>query len=436
LALFCHLCFDIWHYFIMDKIIIRGGKKLRGTVTISGSKNAALPIMAASLLGDTPSCITNVPRVTDIRTMADILAALGAKVDFPSPHEVTIDPSGLGNPTAPYELVRKMRASICVLGPLLGAIGRARISLPGGCAIGARPIDLHIKGMKQLGAAMRLSHGFVVADGTGMRGAEVFLGGRFGSSVLATANVLMAAVKTRGVTRIEGASCEPEIVDLTHFLCAMGARIEGIGSHTLMVEGVRKLRGARHELIPDRIEAGTYMIAAAITKSELLLEGARADHLRAVIEKIEEAGVGISESSGEIRVNGKGKRRVVDVTTHPYPGFPTDLQAQMIALMTISPGISVITEKVFAERFMHVPELNRMAASISLEGSSAIIRGVKSLSGAPVMASDLRASAALILAGLVARGETVVDRVYHIDRGYENIEEKLRGLGAEIERVR
>jgi UDP-N-acetylglucosamine 1-carboxyvinyltransferase len=419
----------------MDKIIVRGGKRLKGAVRISGAKNAALPIMAAALLGDGRSRITNVPRVTDITTMADILRSLGARVDCPSRHELAIDPRGLSNPTAPYELVRKMRASICVLGPLLGAIGRARISLPGGCAIGNRPIDLHLKGMKQLGAKVNLSHGFIVADGKRMKGSEVFLGGRFSSSVLATANVLMAAVRAKGRTRIEGAACEPEIVDLARFLRKMGAGIDGIGSPSLLVEGVKRLRGVDYELIPDRIEAGTYMMASAITGGDLSLKGCRAEHLSAVIETLEEAGVSIEAGARAVRVCGDGRRRVVDVTTHPYPGFPTDLQAQLVALMTVSPGISVVTEKVFTERFMHVPELNRMAASISIEGSSAIIKGVRSLSGAPVMASDLRASAALILAGLVARGETVVDRVYHIDRGYEEIVGKLRGVGADIERA-
>lgn len=420
----------------MDKIVITGGRRLRGKVKISGAKNAALPIMAAALLGESPTRITNVPQVSDIKTMADILSALGARVERPNPCELLIDPRGLDNHTAPYEHVRKMRASICVLGPLLGSLGEARISMPGGCAIGPRPVDLHIKGMRNLGASVRLSHGMIIARGDRMRGSGVFLGGRFGPSVLATANVLMAAVKTKGVTEIEGAACEPEIVDLSRFLLAMGARIEGIGSHTLTVKGVRRLEGASHELIPDRVEAGTYMIAAAITGGELEIEGARADHLRAVIEKLEEAGVRLEPAGRRITVSGKGRRRVVDITTHPYPGFPTDLQAQMIALMAISPGISVITEKVFPERFLHVPELNRMGARISLEGSSAIVKGVRELSGAPVMASDLRASAALILAGLIARGRTVVDRVYHIDRGYEDIEGKLRAVGAAIERVR
>lgn len=418
----------------MDKIYVRGGKRLKGKVRIGGAKNAALPVMAAALLGDAPSKIGNIPLVKDIFTMADILSALGARVEFLKSKEVLIDPRGLNNPVAPYELVRKMRASICVLGPLLGAIGRARISLPGGCAIGARPIDLHLKGLAALGAVTRLSHGFVIATGGRMRGGDVFLGGRFGSSVLATANVLMAAVKTKGVTRIENAAFEPEIVDLAEFLKKMGADIEGIGSHSLRVRGVKRLSGVSHKLIPDRIEAGTYMIAAAITGGELELEGVRADHMRAISEKLTEAGVAISLARGGILVRGSGRRRVVDVTTHPYPGFPTDLQAQMTALMTVSPGISVVTEKVFTERFMHVPELNRMAAAITIEGSSAIIRGVKRLSGAPVMASDLRASAALVLAGLIARGETVIDRVYHIDRGYEDIVGKLSGVGADIRR--
>ncbi|MDD5556939.1 MAG: UDP-N-acetylglucosamine 1-carboxyvinyltransferase [bacterium] len=419
----------------MDKIIIGGGRRLRGEVRVSGAKNAALPVMAAALLGDGPTRIRNIPRVSDIGTMADILAALGARVDFPSAHEVVIDPRGLSTPTAPYELVRKMRASVCVLGPLLGAIGEARIPLPGGCAIGPRPVDLHIRGMRRLGASLRLSHGMIVARGGRMRGGEVYLGGRFGSSVLATANVMMAAARARGMTRIEGAACEPEIMDLAEALGRMGARIRGAGSHTIVVEGVRRLRGADHAVIPDRIEAGTCMIAAAVTGGEVMILGARPDHLRAVIEALEEAGAAVAVRRGGVAVRGGGRRRVVDVATHPYPGFPTDLQAQMTALMTVSPGISVITEKVFPDRFLHVPELNRMGARIAIEGSSAIVRGVRALSGAPVMASDLRASAALVLAGLVARGETVIDRVYHLDRGYEDIEGKLRALGADIERT-
>jgi UDP-N-acetylglucosamine 1-carboxyvinyltransferase len=420
----------------MDKIVVKGGHRLKGSIRISGSKNAALPIMAAALLGDGPSRIRNLPNVTDIATMGQILTSLGAKVVFPSAHEAVIDPSGLGNPSAPYELVRRMRASICVLGPLLGAIGKARISLPGGCAIGERPVDLHIKGLRQLGADIRFSHGFIIARGLRMKGARVFLGGRFGSSVLASANVLMAAVKAEGVTSIKGAACEPEIVDLAHFLLAMGAKIDGIGSHSLHIEGVRELHGAEHRLIPDRIEAGTYIIASAITGGELELENARADHLDAVIDRLQSAGVTVEAGDSKIRVSGAARKRPVDVTTHPYPGFPTDIQAQMMALMSITPGISVITEKVFPRRFMHVPEMNRMAANISLEGDTAIVKGVRQLSGAPVMASDLRASAALVLAGLVARGETVVDRVYHIDRGYENIERKLSKVGADIRRVK
>ena len=419
----------------MDRFVIKGGNRLKGRVRISGAKNAALPIMAAALLGEGPSRIRNVPDLRDIRTMAEILDSLGVRVESARKGVMVIDPRGLKDSTAPYELVRKMRASICVLGPLLGAAGRAKISLPGGCAIGTRPIDLHLKGLRRLGATMHLEHGFIVARADGMKGADIFLGGRFGPSVLATANVLMAAVKTPGKTRIEGAACEPEIVDLVRFLRRMGARIEGAGSHTLVVRGVKRLKGAAHTLIPDRIEAGTYMIASVMTAGDLVLDGARADHLGAVIDLLRQVGADIDAGRGSVRVRGTGRRRVLDVTTHPYPGFPTDLQAQMMALMAISPGISVITEKVFPERFMHVAELNRMAARISLEGSSAIVKGVKALSGAPVMASDLRASAALVLAGLVARGETVVDRVYHIDRGYEKVEEKLRTVGGDVRRI-
>jgi UDP-N-acetylglucosamine 1-carboxyvinyltransferase len=419
----------------MDKIVLKGGERITGAIRVGGAKNAALPIMAAALLAETPSVIGNIPRVSDIDTMAEILISLGAKVDFLDKNRVRIDPGGLIRHTAPYELVRKMRASVCLLGPLLGAVGSARISMPGGCAIGSRPLDLHIKGLSSLGASIKLSHGFIVAQGKRLRGAEVFLGGRFGSSVLATANVLMASVRAEGETRIESAACEPEIVDLAHYLSAMGARIDGIGSHSLIVQGEKRLKGVDYEIIPDRIETGTYMIAAAMTEGDIALHGTCARHLQAVIDKLRDAGVGIQVKGSSIKVQGVRKRRTIDVITLPYPGFPTDLQAQMMAFTTISPGISVITEKVFIERFMHVAELNRMAADISLEGSSAIVKGVRKLSGAPVMASDLRASAALVLAGLVADGETEINRVYHIDRGYEDIVGKLQSVGAVIERV-
>ncbi|MFC2149431.1 UDP-N-acetylglucosamine 1-carboxyvinyltransferase [Candidatus Auribacterota bacterium] len=419
----------------MDKIVVTGGGRLRGTVDISGSKNAALPIIAATILADSPSLIKNVPALSDVQTMAQILEFLGAKVSYPAKGQILIDPRSIIHFVAPYELVRKMRASICVLGPLLGRFKKAKISMPGGCVIGTRPIDIHLKGMQGLNARVNVEHGYVVVKTQELRGSDIFLGGRFGSSVLATANVMMAAVKAKGVTIIESAACEPELVDLADFLNKMGAKIEGAGSHVIKIQGVRKLKGAEHTVIPDRIEVGTYMIAAAMTKGDVRIKDVRADHLHAVIDKLKEAGVSVIKKGRDLRVSSNGKLKVVDVITLPYPGFPTDLQAQMMALMTITKGISVITEKIYPDRFMHVPELTRMAADISLEGSSAIVKGVDLLSGAPVMASDLRASAALVLAGLVSQGETEINRVYHIDRGYEFIEKKLGKLGARIKRV-
>lgn len=417
----------------MEKMVIEGGVRLGGTVRVGGAKNASLPIMAAAIMGDGPSTLRNVSRVSDVRTLTEILRHIGAEVDFSEGGStVRIDPSAARRSTAPYEMVKKMRASVCLLGPLLSRFGRARISLPGGCVIGPRPLGLHLKGLAALGVKIGLKHGYIEAEADGVRGGEVFLSGRFGPSVLATANVMMAATKARGTTTIIGAACEPEIVDLTDFLVSMGARIRGSGSHILQIEGVDGLSGTDHTIIPDRIEAGTFMVAAAITGGEVTIEGARYDHLGAVVDKLGEAGVEIERKGGAIVARGTSPARNVDATTHPYPGFPTDLQAQLVALMSISEGISIITEKVFPERFMHVPELNRMAARISLEGASAIVRGVGELSGAPVMASDLRASAALIIAGLVAQGRTEVNRVYHIDRGYDRIEEKLSALGARI----
>ena len=419
----------------MDKILIEGGRQLKGIVHISGSKNSALPILAATILGDSPSLIKNVPPLADVDTMLQILEFLGAKVKRPASGQILVDPTTINTTVAPYDLVRKMRASICVLGPLVGKFKKAKVSMPGGCVIGPRPIDLHQKGLEALNVQIDIEHGYVVARTKDLRGSEVFLGGRFGSSVLATGNVMMAAVKARGTTFIEGAACEPEVVDLTEFLMKMGAKIEGAGSHRLKITGVKKLNGVEHSVIPDRIEAGTYMMAAAITRGDLRLKGVRLDHLVAVTDKLREAGIKVQAVGDDIRVMSNGELRVVDVITLPYPGFPTDLQAQMMALMTITQGISVVTEKIYPERFMHVGELNRMAADISLEGPSAIVKGVKALSGAPIMASDLRASAALVLAGLVAEGETEVNRVYHIDRGYESIEKKLSALGAKIKRV-
>jgi len=419
----------------MDKIVIQGGKRLVGTVQVSGSKNSSLPILAATILGDSPSLIKNVPPLSDVDTMVQILEFLGARVSFPAEGQILIDPRGITNTVAPYDLVRKMRASICVLGPLLGRFKKVKVSMPGGCVIGPRPIDLHLKGIEALNARVDIEHGYVVVRAPRLSGNDVFLGGRFGSSVLATANVMMAAVKAKGTTTIESAACEPELVDLADFLNKMGARIEGAGSHIIKIHGVSKLQGAEHTVIPDRIEAGTFVIAAAITKGDVKVRGARADHLHALLDTLKQIGVKVQRTGEEMRVTATGELKVVDVITLPYPGFPTDLQAQMMALMSVTKGISVITEKIYPERFMHVSEMNRMAANISLEGQSAIVKGVQTLSGAPVMASDLRASAALVLAGLVADGETEISRIYHIDRGYHKIEKKLSALGAKIKRV-
>ena len=419
----------------MDKLIITGGKRLCGTVSISGSKNATLPILAAAILGETASVIHNVPDLIDIKTLCSILKRLGIKITQDGPHTLVMNPKHLCRYRASYDMVKKMRASICILGPLLGRFGKAEVSMPGGCVIGPRPINLHLKGLKTLGAKLSIKHGYIFADGSRLRGSEVFLGGRFGSSVLATANVMMAAVKAKGTTVIENAACEPELVDLANFLNKMGAEIKGAGSHMITIEGVKELQGAEYTIIPDRIEAGTYMVAGAITKGDIWIEGARMEHMHALIDKLREAGVKIQNKDGKIRVKNLGRLRPVDVITFPYPGFPTDMQAQFMALMTLVPGLSIITEKIYPQRFMHIPELLRMAADISLDGATAVVKGVKHLSGAPIMASDLRASAALILAGLAAEGITDVNRIYHMDRGYERMTEKLQGLGADIRRT-
>ncbi|MFH1045660.1 MAG: UDP-N-acetylglucosamine 1-carboxyvinyltransferase [Candidatus Omnitrophota bacterium] len=415
----------------MDKLVIEGGKKLRGSVEVSGSKNAALPILAATLLSEETSVISNVPALRDVHTLIKILRSMGVKV-LVEDDRVIIHPGKYEGYTAPYKLVSTMRASICVLGPLLAAKGRAQVSLPGGCVIGPRPIDLHLKGLRELGAKIKIEHGYVLADGKKLRGGRIYLGGPFGSSVLATDNILMTAALTPGKTIIENAACEPEVSDLIDFLTKMGAKIKGQSTHTLEVEGVKKLHGAEHRIIDDRIEAGTYLLAAAITKGAVTVKGARIPHLGALIDKLREAGVQIKHLPNAIQVKSTGSLRPVDITTLPFPGFPTDLQAQMMSLMCICPGISVITEKIYPDRFMHISELNRMGAQIMKEGPSAIIKGVRQLSGAPVMASDLRASAALVLAALVAKGRTDISRVYHLDRGYERIEEKLTRLGARI----
>jgi len=417
----------------MDKLLVQGQKRLSGTIEISGAKNACLPIMAATLLSDEKSVIRNVPSLRDMSTMVKILKHLGARVQV-DPGKIAIEPAGYRNYTAPYELVSTMRASICVLGPLLAKKKKACVSFPGGCIIGPRPIDLHLKGIEALHAKVRVDKGYIVASAPRLKGNQVYLGGHFGSSVLATANTMMAATLADGVTVIENAACEPEIVDLAHFLIKMGARIKGHTTHRVIVEGVKKLHGAEHSVIPDRIEAGTYLIAAAITRGDLTLKKASYEHLIAVIDKLREAGLSVESVPNGLRARFVRRLKPVDVTTLPYPGFPTDLQAQMMSLMSVTDGISVITEKIYPERFIHISEMNRMGARILLEGPNAIIKGVKSLSGAPVMASDLRASAALVLAGLIARGTTEIHRVYHLDRGYEKMDKKLIKVGAKIRR--
>ncbi len=417
----------------MDSFLIKGSVPLHGDVALSGAKNAVLPIMAATLLTSEPCLIRRVPNLSDVKFMGQILTWLGAQARFEG-DTVRVQArkiKGAGD----YDLIRKMRGSICVMGPLLARLKKASVSLPGGCVIGARPINLHLKGFEALGAKVVIEGGYVHASAKRLVGSAMFLGGRAGSTVLGTANVMMAATLAEGVTVIESAACEPEVVDLARFLNAMGAQISGAGSPTVTITGVKELHGAEHEVIPDRIEAATYAIAAAATSGEVKLHGARADHMRAVLDKLHDAGVGIERSGADITIRRTGRLKPVDITTLPYSGFPTDVQAQMMALMTLTPGISIITERIFESRFMHVSELARLGADIEIEGPSAIVKGGKPLSGAPVMASDLRASAALVIAGLAARGTTQVNRVYHIDRGYENIDGKLRQLGARIERI-
>ncbi len=417
----------------MESLLIKGGVPLHGEVQISGAKNAVLPIMAATLLTAEPCVIRRVPNLSDVRFMGQILEWLGARVEFKG-DEVHVQSAKIKG-HADYEIVRKMRGSICIMGPLLARLRKTAVSLPGGCVIGARPINLHLKGFAALGARITIEKGYVQAVTRKLVGAPMFLGGRAGSTVLGTANVMMAASLAEGVTLIESAACEPEVVDLARFLNAMGARITGAGSPTITVTGVKALHGAEHEVIPDRIEAATFAIAAAATNGEVSLRGARPEHLHAVLDKLEEAGVDIQRRASSLIVRRKARLKPVDVTTLPYSGFPTDVQAQLMALLTLAPGISIITERIFESRFMHVSELARLGADIEIEGPSAIVKGGRRLSGAPVMASDLRASAALVIAGLAARGTTQVNRVYHLDRGYEDIDAKLRKLGARIQRI-
>ena len=418
----------------MDKILVHGGRKLSGTVNISGSKNSALPILAATLLTKEECVIHHVPDLSDVHYMLQILDHLGAAVERAS-GTVTVKAEKVTT-EAPYEVVRKMRASVCVLGPLLGREGEATVSMPGGCVIGDRPIDLHLKGFEALGSAVRVVGGDVKVLAPELRGAVIPMTGKFGSTVLGTGNVMMAAVLALGTTVIDGAAEEPEVVDLANFLNKMGAKVEGAGTRRIIIEGVKELHGAEHEVIPDRIEAGTFMVAAAISGTEVKLRRAIPEHLTTVSQALERAGFRIETTKNSLTIFGNGEPKSLELITETYPGFPTDMQAQMCALLARGSGISTITENIFPQRFMHVSELKRMGANITLENNTAIISGVDSLSGAPVMASDLRASAALVLAGLQADGVTEVNRVYHIDRGYEMIDEKLNALGAEIERVK
>jgi UDP-N-acetylglucosamine 1-carboxyvinyltransferase len=416
----------------MDTFHIEGPVRLEGTIDISGSKNASLPIMAAAILAPGTTILRGVPRLSDISVLKQLLERLGAKVDRDN-GDWQIDTSRIDNPVGEYEILRKMRAGICILGPLVARCGRAEVSMPGGCAIGDRPVDIHLHGMRELGAKIYLENGNIVATAEGgLRGKRIFLGGPFGSTVLGTANVLMAATLAKGTTVIESAACEPEIEDLANCLNAMGAKISGIGSPRLTVEGVTSLRPVEHRVIEDRIEAGTFMVAAGITGGRLRLRNCRLEHLLAVVDRLERIGVTVEATEDGCVVTRTGRIKPADVTTQPYPGFPTDLQAQLMAMLALADGNSVITEKIFPDRFMHVAELNRMAANLRKEGPSVIVAGVQRLIAAPVMASDLRASAALVLAGIAARGKTIVNRVYHIDRGYERIEEKLNAAGAKI----
>jgi UDP-N-acetylglucosamine 1-carboxyvinyltransferase len=456
----------------MDAFVIRGGKRLRGRVRINGSKNASLPIMAAALLTDQPVTLRDVPDLSDIQNMLKLLASLGCTIDksgCTEKHDAAMrihaaDPKPI---EATYDIVRTMRASICVLGPLLAKRGQARVSMPGGCAIGDRPVDLHLRGLRALGAHIHLEGGYIVAEapggpGTRLKGARVFLGGPFGSTVLGTDNVMCAAVLAEGTTIIESAACEPEVEDLANMLNAMGARITGAGTPRITIEGVEKLKGIDFTVMADRIEAGTYIMAAAITNGDVILENCPTDALIAVLDRLDEVGVSIDEIKGEpgatpathvklgpgaappgmpgrmrqtVRISSARRLEPVQVVTQPHPGFPTDLQAQIMALLCLADGNSIVTEKIFPDRFMHVAELLRMNANIQRMGTSAMISGVKHLEGAPVMASDLRASAGLVVAGLAAKGTTTINRVYHLDRGYEKMELTLQALGADIERI-
>jgi UDP-N-acetylglucosamine 1-carboxyvinyltransferase len=417
----------------VDKLQIRGGVPLDGEVRISGAKNAALPILAGALLADSPVTISNVPHLKDVTTMIELLGRMGASVTVDERMRVEVDPTTTNETSAPYELVKTMRAAILVLGPLVAKYGRADVSLPGGCAIGARPVNIHVAGLQAMGAEVHIENGYIRARAGRLHGARIVMDT---VTVTGTENLMMAACLADGQTILENAAREPEIVDLAQFLIAMGARITGYGTDTILVEGVERMHGTHYEVLPDRIEAGTYLVAGAITGGRVRARNARAEHLDAVLGKLLEAGADVIRGEGFVEVNMHGRRpRAVDIRTAPHPGFPTDMQAQFAALNTVADGVGTIVETIFENRFMHLLEMRRMGAEIRLEGNTAIIKGVPKLTAAPVMATDLRASASLVIAGLVAEGTTDVERIYHIDRGYECIEEKLAGLGAQIRRM-
>ncbi len=417
----------------MDKLQIRGGVPLDGEVRISGAKNAALPILAGALLADGPVTIGNIPHLRDVTTMIQLLGRLGARVTLDERMQVEVDPRTTNQTFAPYELVKTMRAAILVLGPLVARYGSADVSLPGGCAIGARPVNIHVAGLQQMGAEVHIENGYIKARAGRLKGARIVLET---VTVTGTENLMMAATLAEGQSILENAAREPEIVDLALFLNSMGARISGHGTDTIVIDGVETLHGTNYQVVPDRIEAGTYLVAGAITGGRVRAKGARAEHLDAVLGKLQESGATVVRGDGYVEVDMRGRRpKAVDIRTAPHPGFPTDMQAQFAALNTVADGVSTIIETIFENRFMHMLEMRRMGAEIRLEGNTAIIKGVPKLTAAPVMATDLRASASLVIAGLVAEGTTEVERIYHIDRGYECIEEKLQGLGAQIRRV-
>jgi UDP-N-acetylglucosamine 1-carboxyvinyltransferase len=416
----------------MDKLRVHGGARLSGRVAAGGAKNAALPAMAAALLTDEPVSLRNVPMVRDVRTMARLLGILAGREAQPGDHAVTVHVPEVAAPEAPYDLVKTMRASVLVLGPLTARAGRARVSLPGGCAIGERPVEQHVEGLRRLGARVEVEHGYLVAEAGRLRGAEFTFAV---PTVTGTENLIMAASLARGTTVLRGCAREPEVADLAALLVAMGARIDGAGTDTIRIEGVERLGGAEHVLIPDRIEAGTFLIAGAMAGGEVEVDGCRPDHMEALLAHLEAMGVEVATTARSATVRAPERLEARDVRTAPYPGFPTDLQAQVMALLTQARGSSVVHEEIFENRFMHIAELRRMGADVHADGRTAIVRGPRRLSGAQVMATDLRASACLVLAGLVAEGVTVVDRVYHLDRGYERIEAKLLALGARVERI-